>query len=100
MAESLVKSLRIDPETWARVEAYAAAQNWSANKAVTVLIEDGLPTEADKPAIVRGKKAAAKLRPAKHKIPVGNQRGPLQKGAKIADERPPGRVDVLGMLDE
>jgi hypothetical protein len=98
MTDSLVKSLRIDPAIWARVEAYAAASSWSANKAVTVLIEEGLPGEAA--PVERGKKAATKARPAKIKLQVGNQRGPLQKGAKVKDDRAPGRADILTMLDE
>lgn len=38
MASTLVKSLRILPEIWAKVEAYAAENNLSANSAAVSLL--------------------------------------------------------------
>ena len=38
MASTFVKSLRIAPELWAKVEAYAAEHNLSANSAVVHLL--------------------------------------------------------------
>jgi hypothetical protein len=42
VAETIVKSLRIAPTLWARVEEYAASRRWSPNLAATALIEAGL----------------------------------------------------------